>query len=119
MPPPGLVRPPLEMRSYVNPEATGHEGALPRVLAVRERLLGLGSNLFIFKHVVSHLDILSIGDTQTLVNSDGGDATTRSVLAAVIGIVPDKPELTALNFEQHQQIAKNIYFYTTNYASFI
>ena len=99
------------MLGFTNPESTGHANALARVGQVQEQLLDSGADVQMIEHVASPIDMHLLDHDLTLVYSDGGDGTVRSVVAAMAGIVPNDPERTALNFAYHNSIAPHLRYY--------
>jgi hypothetical protein len=99
------------MISFMNPASTGHENAQARQDNLAAYLLRPGAQMKTVEHAADPLDMLLINQDQTLIYSDGGDGTVRGVIAAVAGISPDDPELTAINFAYHQELAKSVVYF--------
>lgn len=99
------------MISFMNPASTSHETGQARLDHVGTYLLRPDAQMKTVEHAADPLDMLLIDRDQTLIYSDGGDGTVRGVIAAVAGIAPDDPELTAINFETHQEIAQGVVYF--------
>lgn len=99
------------MISFMNPASTDHENAQARQDNLAAYLLSPGAQLKSVEHAADPLDMLLLDQDQTLIYSDGGDGTVRGVIAAVAGIATDDPELTAINFAYHQELAQSIVYF--------
>lgn len=105
------IEPMPSMLGFTNPESTGHLHALTRVGHVQEHMLDAGADVQMVDHAASPYDMLLLAHDQTLIYSDGGDGTVRSVIAAVAGIVPNDPERTAQNYPYHASIAQHLRYF--------
>lgn len=99
------------MLGFTNPESTEHASALTRVEYVQSHLLAARADVRMIDHAASPLDLLQLQSEQTLVYSDGGDGTVRSVIAAMAGIVPNDPPRSAQNFTTHRSLAEHLRYF--------
>lgn len=105
------IEPMPSMLGFTNPESTEHASALARIGHVQAQLLETCADVTVIDHAASPLDLLLVQEDQTLIYSDGGDGTVRSVIAAMTGIVPNDPERTAQNFAHHQSISEHLRYF--------
>ena len=99
------------MLGFINPEATGHGLAKTRMGYVQQHYLDADTVAKEIDHEASPFDILRLDSDSTLIYSDGGDGTVRSVIAAMAGIVPDCPDRTAINLSTYREIAKHLRYF--------
>lgn len=108
---PANVDPRSNMLGFINPEASGHELAKARMGYVQQHFLDADTVAKEIDHEASPFDVLRLDSDSTLIYSDGGDGTVRSVIAAMAGIVPDCPERTAINLSTYREIAEQLRYF--------